>query len=98
MIARYAVQVLDAKGIQDSDNDGNNRSDKDMGSSAQAGASQETETGSSKSSDNSSGGGEGKPSQKAWGAEFLSKRFYKGGFEEKMNKREAALVLGVLNK
>ena len=33
--------------------------------------------------------------QKSWGAEMLAKRFYRGGFEDKMTRREAALILGV---
>ena len=40
------------------------------------------------------GGGEAKKAR-SFGADFLSKRFYRGGFEEKMTRREAALVLGV---
>lgn len=30
-----------------------------------------------------------------FGAQALAKRFYRGGFEEKMSRREAALILGV---
>ena len=32
---------------------------------------------------------------KMWGAEMFAKRFYRGGFEDKMTRREAALILGV---
>jgi hypothetical protein len=32
---------------------------------------------------------------KTFGAEMLAKRFYRGGFEDKMTRREAALILGV---
>ena len=51
--------------------------------------------------DKASGGGGAEapgaqqPSQKSWGAELLAKRFYRGGFEDKMTRREAALILGV---
>jgi DnaJ-domain-containing protein 1 len=30
-----------------------------------------------------------------FGAQALARRFYRGGFEEKMSRREAALILGV---
>jgi hypothetical protein len=38
-----------------------------------------------------------KPSQgnSSWMSDWFSKNFYDGGFEEKMSKREAALILGV---
>lgn len=45
--------------------------------------------------DASAGGGAGGASHKSWGAEALARRFYRGPFEEKMTRREAALVLGV---
>ena len=41
------------------------------------------------------GGGGASASHKAWGAEALARRFYRGPFEDKMSRREAALVLGV---
>lgn len=34
-------------------------------------------------------------SSNSWMSEWFSKNFYDGGFEEKMSKREAALILGV---
>lgn len=39
--------------------------------------------------------GEAKRGGSFFGADALAKRFYRGGFEEKMTRREAALVLGV---
>jgi hypothetical protein len=36
-----------------------------------------------------------KESDSSFGASWFAKTFYDGGFEEKMSKREAALVLGV---
>lgn len=35
------------------------------------------------------------PSSSSWGNSWFAKNFYDGGFEEKMSKREAALILGV---
>jgi len=40
-------------------------------------------------------GGGASASHKTWGAEALARRFYRGPFEDKMSRREAALVLGV---
>lgn len=34
-------------------------------------------------------------SHKGYGAEFWAKQLYKGGFDDKMSRREAALILGV---
>lgn len=41
------------------------------------------------------GAGAGARTHKSFLASALAKRFYKGGFEEKMTRREAALILGV---
>ena len=38
---------------------------------------------------------EPKSSHHTMGADFWAKQMYKGGFEDKMTRREAALILGV---
>ncbi len=41
------------------------------------------------------GAEEGKGAAPGWMDQWFAKRFYDGGFEDKMTKREAALILGV---
>ena len=93
LAARYALQKWDGPGgegpassaappSEDADS-------KDDGAAAD-GAS------SSSSSTSSAGEGSGEAKKaRSFGADFLSKRFYRGGCEDKMTRREAALILGV---
>jgi DnaJ family protein C protein 19 len=64
--------------------------DKAQGAAADGGSEAKADGGGG-----SAAAGGGFSFQKSWGAEMLAKRFYRGGFEEKMTRREAALILGV---
>lgn len=86
LAARFAVQALQ----------------KADGSSAGAASADKVE-GKSEASDDASSASSAKKkaeateqrSHKGMGAEFFARQFYKGGFEDKMTRREAALILGV---
>jgi hypothetical protein len=63
--------------------------------------SQQTQSKSSRSSSTSSSSSSSSSSESSsssYGTSWFAKTFYDGGFEEKMNKREAALILGVQKK
>jgi DnaJ family protein C protein 19 len=111
MAARYALQVYDkaqgpappsdgssssASSEESSSSSGSSSRDKSAADDSGSGSS--SSSSSSSSSDAKADGGAaagGFSFQKSWGAEMLAKRFYRGGFEEKMTRREAALILGV---
>jgi len=83
LAARFALQVINPPPSSSSD-----------------GASSESNTKSSASSDSSSSSttSEGSTSQgshKSFGALYWARQLYKGGFDDKMTRREAALILGV---
>lgn len=88
--ARYAVNVYtkanagSTEGAADKKISGENDSASSE-STGQAGASASKPASSSSSS---SGGG-------MFSAQSMARRFYKGGFEDKMTRREASLILGV---
>ncbi len=56
-----------------------------------------SDSASSSASSSASGAGDAAKASthKTFGAEMWAKRFYRGGFEDKMTRREAALILGV---
>jgi DnaJ family protein C protein 19 len=95
MAAKYALQALDTT-APGTGTGGGSASKEGGGEGAPSGGSQaEGGGGGTEGSSSGATGEQGKESQKSWGAEFLSKRFYRGGFEDKMTRREAALILGV---
>lgn len=99
MAAKYALQALDTSapgtgtGGSSNSKEGGGEGGSSGGSQAEGGVGGSGGGGGSEAS--SGGSGAAGESQKSWGAEFLSKRFYRGGFEDKMTRREAALILGV---
>ena len=108
MAARYALQVYDRAQGPAPPSDGSSTSASSEESSSSSSSSSSSRDKSAAADDSSSSGSSSSDAkadggaaaggfsfQKSWGAEMLAKRFYRGGFEEKMTRREAALILGV---
>lgn len=104
MAARYGLQAYEratggAPAVPGSDA-GDSARASDAASSGDASAASDAGKGASKGAGASAGagaaadGGAAK-THRTFGAEMLAKRFYRGGFEDKMTRREAALILGV---
>lgn len=93
LAARYALQKWDGPGGEGPASSAAPPSE-DADSKDDGAAADGASSSSSSSSSAGEGSGEAKKAR-SFGADFLSKRFYRGGFEDKMTRREAALVLGV---
>lgn len=94
LAARYALQKLDGGGGGDAAPPPSaGGADNSEGAAADGGANSSSSSASSEGA--APPGGEAKRGGSWFGADALAKRFYRGGFEEKMTRREAALVLGV---
>ena len=67
------------------------------GSTSASGGADASSASSDSASSSASGAGDAAKASthKTFGAEMWAKRFYRGGFEDKMTRREAALILGV---
>ena len=89
LAARYALQRMDPP-----PGEGGGEA---PGSPSDAASERDSKDATSTSSSSSSAGEEApkRPAARGFGAELMAKRFYRGGFEDKMTRREAALVLGV---
>jgi DnaJ family protein C protein 19 len=88
LAARYALQRMDPP-----PGEGGGEA---PGSPSDAASERDSKDATSTSSSSSAGEEAPKrPAARGFGAELMAKRFYRGGFEDKMTRREAALVLGV---
>jgi hypothetical protein len=87
LAARFALQVINPPSSSADGASSSSSSESNKGSNA--------DPSPSSSSTTTAEGNTNQGSHKSFGAQYWARQLYKGGFDDKMTRREAALILGV---